>query len=81
MRTREDCKRGKGGREESRLPGISASGFFFGSHSQKKPQKCFSDYRMLHPAFLKEIIKEIYSILKIIRIFANDFSVRSLSLR
>lgn len=38
MRTREDCKRGKGGREKSRLPGISASGFFL-AVIPKKNQK------------------------------------------
>ena len=45
MRTREDYKIGKGGREKSRLPGISASGFFFGSYPKKEPKKCFPDYR------------------------------------
>lgn len=38
MRTRENYKRGKGGREKSRLPGISASEFFFGSHPKKEPK-------------------------------------------
>lgn len=38
MQTRENYKRGKGGREKSRLPGTSTSEFFFGSHPKRKQQ-------------------------------------------
>ncbi len=55
MRTREDCKIGKVAREKSRLPGISASGFFFGSHPKKEPKKCFPDYRMRHRKIRKDV--------------------------
>jgi len=46
---------GKGGREKSRLPGISASEFFFGSHPKKEPKKCFPDYRMRHRKIRKDV--------------------------
>ena len=55
MQTRENYKRGKGGREKSRLPGISASEFFFGSHPKKEPKKCFPDYRMRHRKIRKDV--------------------------
>lgn len=40
MRTRENCKRGKGGREKSRLPGIALK-FFFDSRPKKEPKNAF----------------------------------------
>ncbi len=55
MRTREDCKRGKGGREKSRLPGISASGLFLAVIPKKEPQKCFSDYRIRYRKIRKDV--------------------------
>ena len=54
MRTREDCKIGKGGREKSRLPGISASGFFL-AVTPKRTKKCFPDYRMRHRKIRKDV--------------------------
>lgn len=39
MRTREDCKKGKDGREESRLPEFQLRGFFFWQSSPKKSPK------------------------------------------
>ena len=55
MQTRENYKRGKGGREKSRLPGTSTSEFFFGSHPKKEPKKCFPDYRMWHRKIRKGV--------------------------
>ena len=46
MRTREDCKKGKDGREESRLPEFQLRGSFLAVIPKKEPQKCFSDYRI-----------------------------------
>lgn len=54
MRTRENCKRGKGGREKSRLPGIALK-FFFDSRPKKEPKKCFPDYRIRHRKIRKDV--------------------------
>ena len=55
MRTREDCKKGKDGREESRLPEFQLRGSFLAVIPKKEPQKCFSDYRIRYRKIRKDV--------------------------
>ena len=55
MRTREDCKKGKDGREESRLPEFQIRGSFLAVIPKKEPQKCFSDYRIRYRKIRKDV--------------------------
>lgn len=41
MRTREDCKKGKDGREESRLPEFQLRGSFLAVIPKKSPKNAF----------------------------------------
>lgn len=56
MRTREDCKKGKDGREESRLPEFQLRGSFLAVIPKKEPQKChFLYYRIRYRKIRKDV--------------------------
>ena len=64
MRTREDCKKGKDGREESRLPEFQLRGSFLAVIPKKEPQKCFSDYRIRYRKIRKDVAFRINTYLR-----------------